>query len=79
MVLDNLKVHKSKKLDEIYDPDFKEILLPPYSSALIPIERLWSLVKQQWQKSSHQFTHGSLTYSYHGFSVEMELVTRYDG
>jgi hypothetical protein len=55
-VLDNLKVHKSKKLDEIYDTDFKEMLLPPYSCALNPIERLWSLVKRQWQKSSHQFT-----------------------
>jgi len=47
-VLDNLKIHHSKKLEAVYDSDFKEMLLPPYSSTLNPIERLWSVVKRNW-------------------------------
>ena len=56
VVLDNLKIHHSKKMEIVYDTNFKEMLLPPYSSTLNPIERLWSLIKRQWQKELHRFT-----------------------
>ena len=56
VVLDNLRIHKAKKLDEVYDDDFRELYLPPYSSPLNPIERLWAVVKQKWSKQLHQFT-----------------------
>lgn len=48
VVLDNLRIHHSKKLNEIYHKDFKEYFLPTYSSELNPIERLWSIVKRKW-------------------------------
>ena len=48
MVLDNLRIHHSKKLNEVCDQDFKELFLPTYSSELNPIERLWSIVKRKW-------------------------------
>jgi hypothetical protein len=56
VILDNLKIHHSKLLETVYDSNFKEMLLPPYSSSLNPIERLWSLIKRQWQKELHRFT-----------------------
>lgn len=48
VVLDNLKIHYTKKLEAVYDKDFKEMFLPTYSSELNPIERLWSVVKRRW-------------------------------
>ena len=48
VVLDNLKIHYTKKLEAVYDQDFKEIFLPTYSSQLNPIEILWSVVKRKW-------------------------------
>jgi transposase len=48
VVLDNLRIHHSKKLNEVYTKDFKELFLPTYSSELNPIERLWSIVKRKW-------------------------------
>ena len=56
VVLDNLKIHKAKKLEAVYDEDFRELYLPPYSSPLNPIEWLWAMVKQKWSKQLHQFT-----------------------
>ena len=32
------------------------MFLPPYSSELNPIERLWSLVKRRWMKSLFMVT-----------------------
>ena len=55
MVLDNLRIHHSKKLNEVYDNDFKELFLPTYSSELNPIERLWSIVKRKWTQNLHLF------------------------
>ena len=55
VVLDNLKIHHSKKLEAIYAPDFKEMLLPPYSSELNPIERLWSVLKRKWTAGQSVF------------------------
>ena len=48
VILDNLRIHHSKKLNAVYDKDFKEFFLPTYSSELNPIERLWSIVKRKW-------------------------------
>ena len=48
VVLDNLRIHHSKKLNEVYTNDFKEFFLPTYSSELNPIERLWWIVKRKW-------------------------------
>ncbi len=48
IVLDNLRIHYSKKLDDVYDENFKEMFLPTYSSELNPIERLWSIIKRKW-------------------------------
>ena len=46
--MDNLRIHYSKKLDDVYDENFKEMFLPTYSSELNPIERLWSIIKRKW-------------------------------
>ena len=48
IVLDNLRIHYSKKLDDVYDENFKEMFLPTYSSELNPIERLWSIINRKW-------------------------------
>lgn len=55
LVLDNLRIHYTKKLDDVYDSDFKEMFLPTYSSELNPIETLWSLLKRKWIKELHGF------------------------
>ena len=51
IVLDNLQIQYAKKLNYLYDKDFKDLFLPPYSSQLNPIERLWSLLKNKWKKN----------------------------
>jgi transposase len=56
VVLDNLKVHHAKILEQVYDSNFKEMLLPPYSCELNPIERLWSVLKRKWVKNLYAFT-----------------------
>ena len=55
VILDNLRIHHSKKLNEVYDKIFKELFLPTYSSELNPIERLWSIVKRKWTQNLHIF------------------------
>ena len=47
IILDNLRIHYAKKLNPIYTKDFKLMFLPPYSSPLNPIERLWSVLKRK--------------------------------
>ena len=42
-------------------------------------DQIYLLLNASWLESPNLILIGSLTYSYHGFSVEMELVTRYDG
>ena len=54
-MLDNLRIHHSKKLNEVYDNDFKELFLPTYSSELNPIESFWSIVKRKWTQNLHLF------------------------
>ena len=51
IILDNLKIHYAKKLNPLYSKHFKPMFLPPYSSELNPIERLWAVLKQRWRKS----------------------------
>jgi transposase len=51
LVLDNLRVHYAKKLNPIYSNAFKVLFLPPYSSPLNPIERLWSNLKHRWSSN----------------------------
>ena len=48
VVLDNLRIHHSKKLNAVYYNNFKKLFLPTSSSELNPIERLWSIVKRRW-------------------------------
>ena len=55
VVLDNLRIHHSKKLNEIYTNDFKEYFMTTYSSELNPIERIWSIVKRKWTQNLHLF------------------------
>ena len=56
VVLDNLKIHHAKILDDVYDRDFKEMFLPPYSCELNPIERLWSVLKRKWAQNLYYYT-----------------------
>ena len=53
VVLDNLAVHRSRKVAEIFDQRFVAMFLPPYSSALNPIERLWAVAKERWRRQQH--------------------------
>ena len=56
VILDNLKIHHAKILDDVYDEEFKELFLPPYTSPLNPIEHLWSVLKRKWAKDLYHFT-----------------------
>ena len=51
----NLPIQHAKLLNDFYDSNFKELFLPPYSSVLNPIERLWSVLKGKWTKSLYHF------------------------
>lgn len=48
-VMDNLTVHHSSIVKDIFDSNFCAFYLPPYSCAMNPIERLWALVKHKWR------------------------------
>ena len=56
LVLDNLPIHHAKLLNDVYDSNFKELFLPPYSSVLNPIERLWSVLKRKWTQGLYHFS-----------------------
>ena len=56
VVLGNLQIHHAKMLNDVYDDNFKEMFLPPYSSVLNPIERLWSIFKRRWQQGLYHFS-----------------------
>ena len=76
VVLDNLKIHHSKKLNEIYTKDFKESFLPTYSSELNPIERLWSIVKRKWTYNLHFFVDEMSQVLMKKIPKKKELLTR---
>ena len=48
LVLDNLRVHYSKKIQYLFDEKFHQMFLPSYSSKLNPIELLWGYLKKKW-------------------------------
>ena len=49
LIMDNHKSHKSKELKTICNSfNVKIVFLPPISSSLNPVERLWSVVKYRW-------------------------------
>lgn len=56
VVLDNHPIHHARLLNDVYDSDFKELFLPPYSSVLNPIERLWSHFKRKWTQDLYRFS-----------------------
>lgn len=53
VVMDNLSVHKAKIVVDLFIGSFKYKLLPPYSCALNPIERVWNILKGQWKAHIH--------------------------
>jgi transposase len=53
--MDNLSVHNAKIVEEEFERHFEKRLLPTYSCALNPIERIWSVVKQTWRKTVHLY------------------------
>lgn len=52
LVLDNLRVHHSKKVTEVMKdhPNLSLLYLPVYSCRLNPIEHLWNIIKQKWRR-----------------------------
>jgi len=74
VVLDNLRIHYSKKLDAVYDDNFKEMLLPKYSCELNPIETYWSLLKRRWGRELPQYA--ELGGQQQGAAVERLTVER---
>ena len=53
VVQDNLSVHKAASVLQAYTAAFRPMFLPPYSSVLNPIERVWNMIKQEWRKTQH--------------------------
>jgi hypothetical protein len=51
LVIDNLRVHYSKKVTEVMakHPNLKFLYLPIYNCWLNTIERLWNIFKQKWR------------------------------
>ena len=57
IVMDNVKFHKSKQVEEIITQSgAKLIYLPPYSPELNPIEEMWSKVKILLRKQAARTT-----------------------
>ena len=52
VVMDNLTVHKSKLISEVFSDDFQQKFLPPQSCKLNPIEKVWNILKMKWRKTS---------------------------
>ena len=75
-MLDNLRIHHSQKLNEVYNNDFKELFLPTYSSELNPIERLWSIVKLKWTQNFHLFVDEMSTVLMRKIPKKKKLLTR---
>jgi transposase len=55
VIMDNLSVHNAKIVEEEFERHFEKRLLPTYSCALNPIERIWRVVKQTWRKTVHLY------------------------
>ena len=74
--MDNLRVHHAKILSDIYTEDFKELFLPPYSSVLNPIERLWLLFKRRWTQGLYHFSDELAQLSNKKQNVPLETIRR---
>jgi transposase len=53
VVMDNLSVHKSKVIQDVFDDAFQQKFLPPQSCELNPIEKVWNILKMKWRKTSY--------------------------
>ena len=53
IVMDNLSVHKTKIVRELFDDKFIQMFLPPQSCELNPIEKVWNIIKTRWRKTSY--------------------------
>ena len=53
VVMDNLSVHKSKVIQDVFDDGFQQKFLPPQSCELNPIEKVWNIFKMKWRKTSY--------------------------
>ena len=51
--MDNLSVHKTKIVRELFDDKFVQMFLPPQSCELNPIEKVWNIIKTRWRKTSY--------------------------
>lgn len=51
VILDNLSIHRTKRVQEIFDASnkVKAFFLAPYTSRLNPIERFWQVLKRKWK------------------------------
>ena len=57
IVMDNASFHQKKQLDEIAgNNNITLIFLPPYSSELNPIEKVWANMKKFLRNSLHKFS-----------------------
>jgi len=52
VVMDNLTVHKTKAVRELFNVSFRQMFLPPQSCELNPIEKVWNVVKNDWRRTS---------------------------
>ena len=52
VVMDNLSVHKTKAVRELFNVSFRQMFLPPQSCELNPIEKVWNVVKNEWRRTS---------------------------
>lgn len=52
IVLDNLSIHKTKRVRDVIDTrnNLELVFLPPYTSSLNPIEKLWLVAKGKWRR-----------------------------
>ena len=51
--MDNLCVHRSRAVRDIFDEKFQQMFLPPHSCELNPIEKAWNIIKGEWRKTSY--------------------------
>ena len=73
IVLDNHSAHKSKLVSDYAQlTGFTLFFLPPYSSPLNPIERVWSRLKRRWAKYLSRIT---VKYNMDNIERDIRLVT----
>ena len=53
VVMDNLSVHKTAEVRQLFNKRFSQMFLPPHSCELNPIEKVWNVIKNQWRRESY--------------------------